>query len=422
MRGARDAGPLRSEWRRGKPLPGNRIDLLQGGAAFFPALIDAIDAARRRIALETYLYIDDDTGRRVTEALARAARRGVDVRVTVDGFGTGTLPAGIAAMLDAAGAAWRVYRPVRGFRLQRSNLRRLHRKVAVIDDEVAFVGGINMIDDLNHAPFRDGALGARYDFAVHVRGPLVSQIALAADRLWWQMGLRTGMREVGVSGVAAEFPVMTDTPKPRRRGASGAQHDHAPGNVLASLVLRDNVRNRRAIEREYLRALGTARHEVIIANAYFLPGVRFMRALAACRRRGVRVRMLLQGRVEYAVQHYATRSLYHMLLRDGVEIHEYTASFLHAKVAVVDARWATVGSSNIDPFSLLLAREANVVAWDAGVAGQLQAALEDAIAHHARPVLADEHAARPWWWRLVDWCAYRLVRLGVVISGRASHY
>ncbi len=346
----------------------------------------------------------------------------MDVRVTVDGFGTGTLPAGIAAMLDAAGAAWRVYRPVRGFRLQRSNLRRLHRKVAVIDDEVAFVGGINMIDDLNHAPFRDGALGARYDFAVHVRGPLVSQIALAADRLWWQMGLRTGMREVGVSGVAAEFPVMTDTPKPRRRGASGAQHDHAPGNVLASLVLRDNVRNRRAIEREYLRALGTARHEVIIANAYFLPGVRFMRALAACRRRGVRVRMLLQGRVEYAVQHYATRSLYHMLLRDGVEIHEYTASFLHAKVAVVDARWATVGSSNIDPFSLLLAREANVVAWDAGVAGQLQAALEDAIAHHARPVLADEHAARPWWWRLVDWCAYRLVRLGVVISGRASHY
>ncbi len=145
----------------------------------------------------------------------------MEVRVTVDGFGTGTLPAAIAATLDAAGAAWRVYRPVRGFRLQRRYLRRLHRKVAVIDDEVAFVGGINIIDDLNHTPFRDDALGARYDFAVRVRGPLVSQIALMVDRLWWQMGLRTGMREVGVTGVAAEFPVMTDTPKPRRRGASG---------------------------------------------------------------------------------------------------------------------------------------------------------------------------------------------------------
>ncbi|WP_296228187.1 cardiolipin synthase ClsB [Ralstonia sp. UBA689] len=422
MRVVRDAGPLRSEWRRGKPLPGNDVDLLCGGAEFFPALIEAIDAAQRRVALETYIYAEDATARRVTEALARAAQRGVEVHLTVDGFGTGTLPADIAATLDAVGVTWRVYRPVRGFRLQRRHLRRLHRKIAIVDDEIAFVGGINIIDDQNHAPLHDATLGERYDFAVRVRGPLVAQIVLTVDRLWWQMGVRAGLSEVGVTRVAAEFPVMTDVPRPRHRGASGAENMRAPGNVLASLVLRDNVRNRRAIEREYLRALGAARHEVIIASAYFLPGVRFMRALAACRRRGVRVRLLLQGRVEYPLQHYATRSLYHMLLRDGVEIHEYTASFLHAKVAVVDDRWATVGSSNIDPFSLLLAREANVVAWDAEVAARLQTVLEDAIAHQARPVLADAHAARRWWWRLADWCAYRLVLLGVAISGRAAEY
>lgn len=422
MRVVRDAGPLRSEWRRGKPLPGNDVDLLCGGAEFFPALIESIDAAQRRVALETYIYTDDAAAHSVTEALARAARRGVDVRLTIDGFGTGLLPAGIAAKLEAVGVTLRIYRPVRGFRLQRRYLRRLHRKIAVIDDDVAFVGGINIIDDLNHAPFHDAALGPRYDFAVRVRGPLVAQIALTVDRLWWQMGVRAGVREMGVTGVAAEFPVITDTPRPRHRGASGRESDRAPGTVLASLVLRDNVRNRRAIEREYLRALGAARHEVIIANAYFLPGVRFMRALAACRRRGVRVRLLLQGQVEYRLQHYATRSLYHLLLRDGVEIYEYTASFLHAKVAVADDRWATVGSSNIDPFSLLLAREANVVAWDATVASELRSALEEAIAHHARRILADAHAARRWWWRLADWCAYRLVRLGVVISGRAAQY
>ncbi|UCF25602.1 MAG: cardiolipin synthase ClsB, partial [Ralstonia sp.] len=108
MRVVRDAGPLRSEWRRGKPLPGNRVDLLQGGAAFFPALIDAIDGAQHRVALETYIYTDDATAHRVTEALVRAAGRGVEVRVTVDGFGTGTLPGSIAAMLDAAGVPWRV--------------------------------------------------------------------------------------------------------------------------------------------------------------------------------------------------------------------------------------------------------------------------------------------------------------------------
>jgi len=417
MRVVRDAGPLRSEWRRGKPLPGNDVDLLCGGAAFFPALIEAIDAAQHRVAIETYIYTDDATARSVTEALVRAARRGVEVHLTIDGFGAGMLPADIAASLDAAGVAWRIYRPVLGFRLQRRYLRRLHRKIAVIDDAVAFVGGINIIDDFNFTPLIDPALGPRYDFAVRVRGPLVAQIALTVDRLWWQMGVRAGVREVGVTGVAAEFPVMTDTPRPRARGESGRE-----GSVLAALVLRDNVRSRRAIEREYLRALGTARREVIIANAYFLPGVRFMRALAACRRRGVRVRLLLQGRVEYPLQHFATRSLYHLLLRDGVEINEYTASFLHAKVAVVDEHWATVGSSNIDPFSLLLAREANVVAWDATVARALRAALEDAIAHQARPVLADAHAARRWWWRLADWCAYQVVRLGVVISGRPAQY
>lgn len=426
MRVVRDAGPLRSEWRRGKPLPGNDVDLLRGGGEFFPALVEAIDGAQHRIALETYIYTDDAAARSVTEALARAAHRGVDVHLTVDGFGTGMLPADIEAMLDAAGVSWRVYRPVRGFRLQRRYLRRLHRKIAIIDDDMAFVGGINIIDDQNHAPFNGTALGPRYDFAMRVRGPLVAQIALTVDRLWWQMGMRAGVREVGVTGVAAEFPVMTDTPRPRARGefggASGRENGRAPGSVLASLVLRDNVLNRRAIEREYLRALGTARHEVIIANAYFLPGVRFMRAVAACRRRGVRVRMLLQGQIEYRLQHYATRSLYHLLLRDGVEIHEYTASFLHAKVAVVDDRWATVGSSNIDPFSLLLAREANVVVWDATVAGELRAALENAIEYQARPVLPDAHAARRWWWRLADWCAYQVVRLGVVISGRAAQY
>src|SRR5581483_5314691 len=144
MRVVRDAGPLRSEWRRGKPLPGNDVDLLCGGAEFFPALIAAIDGAQHRVALETYIYTNDDVARSVTEALARAAQRGVEVHLTVDGFGTGALPADIATILDTAGVDWRVYRPVRGFALQRRYLRRLHRKIAVIDDEIAFVGGINI--------------------------------------------------------------------------------------------------------------------------------------------------------------------------------------------------------------------------------------------------------------------------------------
>jgi phosphatidylserine/phosphatidylglycerophosphate/cardiolipin synthase-like enzyme len=128
---------------------------------------------------------------------------------------------------------------------------------------------------------------------------------------------------------------------------------------------------RSQIERAYLKALGGARREVLIANAYFFPGRRFRRALAEAARRGVRVRLLLQGRAEYVLPHLATQSLYEPLLGAGVEIVEYHRSFMHAKVAVIDD-WATVGSSNIDPFSLLLAREANVVVVDAGFAATLR--------------------------------------------------
>jgi cardiolipin synthase len=191
--------------------------------------------------------------------------------------------------------------------------------------------------------------------------------------------------------------------------------------MRAMLLLRDNLANRRAIEREYLRAIGNARREVLIANAYFFPGRRFRRALAEAARRGVRVRLLLQGRAEYVLPHLATQALYDPLLRAGVEIVEYHRSFLHAKVAVVDD-WATVGSSNIDPFSLLLAREANVVVLDAGFAATLRGRVLASMAEGGRPVLHDELARRPWTQRLWGWFATRMLRLGVAVSGHSKRY
>lgn len=409
----RRAGPLRSEWRRGKPLGGNAVRLLRGGAEFFPALIAAIDHAVFSVSLETYIYADDEVGAAVTGALVRAAARGVTVRLVVDGFGAGDMPAALAERLRDGGVALKVFRPLRGFRLARRNLRRLHRKLAVIDQQVGFVGGINIIDDHNHGPFESAGLGPRYDFAVEVRGPLVGQIALSAERLWWQLTLRGEMRSVGLAGVAAEFPLITDLPLPRQDAAGG---------MRAALLLRDNLRNRRAIERQYLQALGSARREVIIANAYFLPGYKMRRALLACRERGVRVRLLLQGMVEYRLQHYATHALYATLLAAGVEIHEYADSFLHAKVAVVDDAWATVGSSNMDPFSLLLAREANVAVYDAGFCAGLRQELERAIATRSSEVKAATHARRSALRRLGSWAAYMVLRIGVVVAGVTGRY
>ncbi|SCU99744.1 Phosphatidylserine/phosphatidylglycerophosphate cardiolipin synthase [Cupriavidus necator] len=402
---------LRWTWRRGKPTTGNAVRLLHGGQDFFPALIAAIDQAAFQVMLETYIYADDEVGGAVSDALIRAAARGVTVRVTVDGFGAGDMPAELAARLRAGGVQLRVFRMLRGFRLARRHLRRLHRKLAVIDRRVAFVGGINIIDDHNHGPFEGANLGPRYDFAVQVSGPLVDGIALSAERLWWRLSLRDTHGAERAAAVA-DYPLLTDLP-PRPEAAGG---------VRAALLLRDNLRNRRTIEREYLRALGAARHDVILANAYFLPGHKMRRALLACRARGVRVRLLLQGRVEYRLQHYATHALYASLLEAGVEIYEYAESFLHAKVGVVDEAWATVGSSNMDPFSLLLAREANVAVYDAAFAAELRTALEYAIAHRSVRVVPEVHARRSPLHRLANWAAYMLLRLGVIIAGVTGRY
>lgn len=412
--GRHDARLLRTG--PGRPVGGNRVELLRGGGEYFPALIAAIDQAVLSVSLETYIYADDEVGQAVADALLRAVERGVRVHLLVDGFGAGDMPAPLVERLQQGGVRLTVYRPLRGFRLARRHLRRLHRKLAVIDRRIAFVGGINIIDDHNHGPFDEAQLGPRYDFAVRVTGPLAGQIALTAERLWWRLALRGEMQGGGIagglSGLPGEFP-LAQAPVP------------APvegGGVRAALLLRDNLRNRRTIERAYLQALGAARHDVIIANAYFLPGAKMRRALLACRRRGVRVRLLLQGMVEYRLQHYATHALYATLLEAGVEIHEYAESFLHAKVAVVDASWATVGSSNMDPFSLLLAREANVAVYDEAFAAELRRELERAIALRSAPVVPEDHARRGRLRRCLDWTAYMLLRFGVMVAGAAGRY
>jgi len=184
------------------------------------------------------------------------------------------------------------------------------------------------------------------------------------------------------------------------------------------LVLRDNVRYRRRIERTYLQAIADAREDILLANAYFLPGRKMRRALQLAARRGVRVRLLLQGRYEYFMQYHATRALYWQLLQAGVEIHEYTHSFLHAKVAVIDHRWATVGSSNIDPLSLLLAREANVMVLDSRFAGELHSRLERALHEQATVVVMATHQQRPFMQKVRDHVALLVMRAVLLLNGK----
>jgi len=289
-----------------------------------------------------------------------------------------------------------VYRPdISPWTLRRERLRRMHRKLVSVDASVAFVSGINVIDEPGQAP-------PRYDYAVRVEGPLCVEVQEEAARLW--------------ARVAA--PALQSLPPSPARGAVAAFAD----GQRAALVVRDSVRHRRDIERAYLALIDGAREEIVIANAYFFPGRHFRRALLRAARRGVRVVLLLQGRVEYALQHYASRALYGALLDAGIGIHEYHRSFLHAKVAVFDCCRASVGSSNIDPFSLLLAREANVFVEDARFAAELRASLEDAMRTGASPLPQQHWKRRPLWRRAWNWIAYGIARLLIGFAGYERYH
>jgi cardiolipin synthase len=191
--------------------------------------------------------------------------------------------------------------------------------------------------------------------------------------------------------------------------------------IKAVLLLRDNIRNRHTIENVYLGTLARARSDVLIANAYFFPGRRLRKALIDAAQRGVRVRLLLQGRSEYPMQYRACRHTYDTLIDQGIEIHEYMASYLHAKVAVIDD-YAMVGSANMDPFSLLLAREANVYVHDQAFSAELRRSIEEELQRDSVPVTADRLRKRSWAMRLIDWFAWRMLRAGVAITGKASEY
>ncbi len=381
---------------------GNRIRLLRNVEEYFPALEREIDAAASEIFLETYIFEDDDTGQRIAAALMRAARRGVLVHLMIDGFGSHLFPEAQRRQLLESGVQLLVYRPeLWTFRIKSTRLRRLHRKLAVVDGRIGFCGGINIID---HGDLRGNA-PPRLDYAVSVEGPLVADMHAAARTLW----IRTAWTQLRRQWRPLAKPALSVEPR-------GAQR--------AEFLVRDNVRHRHDIEEAYLRAIARARREVVIANAYFLPGRSFLKALCDAARRGVQVTLLLQGRMEYVLVHYASRALYRELLDAGVQIHEYTRNFLHAKVAVVDDSWATVGSSNIDPVSLLLAREANVVVRDRRFVRELRGSLMDAIEAGARPVQRERWARMGLAMRMATGAAYALLRLltGISSYGRAQDF
>ena len=378
---------LKVEW-----VSGNRVDLLENGDAYFPAVFAAIDAAQREVQIETFILFEDRVGLELQQHLINAAARGVEVDLTVDAFGSPDLSNAFIAGLTNAGARLHVYEPAPLFRHLKP-LRRLHRKIVVVDGRIAFIGGINFsVDHLESFGAK-----AKQDYAVKIEGPVVDRIHRFA-----RQALEPVRRHF-----QREQPATRADGQPASMTAAGPP---LPDGVDVAFLSRDNHHHRSDIERAYRMAIRTARDTVWIANAYFFPGYRLLRDLRRAASRGVKVQLILQSNPDVPIARTAGELLYESLMKDGITIHEYCRREMHGKVAIVDRVWSTVGSTNLDPLSLSLNLEANVLIRDAAFADELQRRLQLLIEHDCQQLKPDVLPPLTKWRYLMVSLAYHISR------------
>jgi len=376
----------------------NRLSLLHRGDEFFPALLLAIDSAHSEIYLETYIFSLDVTGHHIKAALIRAAARGVNVHVLVDWLGTGEMATlELRKDLEAAGIRFACFNP-----WFRRGLSRLHRKIVVIDRRLAFLGGLNINDDLVSDDTLHVPLPApRWDFAISISGPLVDTLHVEVASLWarqQQQGLRRRLQNLRQQYATRLKPLQEV--------------------AQAALVIRDNLRNRHAIQRAFLQALGQAHHEAWLVTPYFAPGRKLRKALMHAAERGVSVTLLI-GVGQFRLQDAVAQSFYPRLLSVGVRIIEYRKTQLHAKVAVIDTLWSTVGSSNFDGLSLFVNHEANIIVRDEEFTRILRDAIIQGV-HEGVPVILEEVKKYSWARRVFNRFAYLIYKsvFQIVSAGR----
>ncbi len=373
---------MRAKWREG-----NRIELLENGEEFFPRVFEEIAKARHEVLLETFILFEDKVGWALHKVLLEAAQRGVQVGVTVDGFGSLDLSEAFTGPLIAAGVRFHIFdHQPRVLGIRYNFFRRMHRKIVVVDGRIAFIGGINYSAD----HLGDYGPEAKQDYAVELEGPIVEDIHQFAAGNLRPAGWRRFWR-------------------PRRQALPSTDQRHA-GSATVTLVTRDNVSHPTDIEQVYRLAIRSAKRELIIANAYFFPGYRFLRDLRKAAQRGLKVTLILQGEPDMPIAKYAARTLYQYLLGAGVHIYEYCERPLHGKVALADDEWATVGSSNLDPLSLSLNLEANVIVRDRAFNQELRQRLQRLIDNHCKHVEPSMVAPKGVWRLGLSFAVFHLSR------------
>ncbi|MGC1328766.1 phospholipase D-like domain-containing protein [Pseudomonas sp.] len=382
------AGPI-FPWRSD-----NHFELLIDGPVFFPRMLDAIAAARAQVDLELYLVESGRCAEEVIQALADAAGRGVAVRCLFDHYGSLALSAPLRQRLIDAGVELRWYNPMR-LRRGLRNLYRDHRKILIVDQQWAFVGGTGLTDQFWQP---DQHACEWHEVMVQIQGPLAADWQMLFDRQWRANLRRTAWRPATHFGL----PRLPRLP---------------PAGVGLGRVAYADARQHRDILRSLVRAINSGNHRIWLATPYFLPTWKVRRSLRRAAARGVDVRLLLTGpRTDHPSVRYAGHNYYPRLLKAGVTIYEYQPCFSHLKMVLIDD-WVSVGSCNFDHWNLRFNLEANVEAVDPA----LTAAVRESF---ARDFLASvqinsaDWQRRPLWARVQQRVFGWLDRLTIALFGR----
>jgi cardiolipin synthase A/B len=364
---------------------GHSIQLLRSGESYFAACEKTIDEAQNYIHFQTYIVDDDDTGRRIIDALVKAARRGVRVYFLLDAYGGGSFSKEQIRKVEEAGILFRKFSPgliTKGFQLSL----RLHHKVLLADGEVAIIGGMNVANRYHGTKKQKEWL----DFAILIKGPECAHVLFILKRLWNKTFISR-----------------------KERSHEKIHHTAYYNDGVKVKVLQNNwYRNKIEILKSYRSAIKHAQDRMIFMASYFLPGRNERKLLRNASRRGVDIKIVLAAESDAPVFKRATNFLYDFILRNNIKIYEYLPSNMHAKVATIDGVRCTIGSYNMNHLSDYGSVEMNADIFDSKFTEQFEEILLGIIEKDCRQVTFEEYIHRKtWFFQLTDWFSYQMIRI-----------
>ncbi|MEJ7589602.1 MAG: phospholipase D-like domain-containing protein [Ferruginibacter sp.] len=366
----------------------NKVKLIRGGTAYFETLEKMINNAKDTIHLQVYIYDDDETGKKIADALIAAAKRNVNVYLMADGYASQSLSDEFVEQLKDGGVNFRFFEPLfksTGFYFGR----RLHHKIMVVDTDVAIVGGINISNKYNDLPGKPAWL----DFALLTEGVIVKELCILCWNTW--RGHKTDSRAKPCNPVVLKPDIKPDE--------------------VADVRMRRNdwVRQKAQISKTYVEMMTGAKSHVSILCSYFLPGSIMQKAIKRAVRRGVKIKVIVAGKSDLIIAKNAERYMYDWLLRHGVAIYEYQNNILHGKIAVCDNQWMTIGSYNINDISAYASVELNLDVRNSVFSCHIEQTLEEIMVNDCEIITRESHTrTKNILKQFFRWASYELFRLG----------